>query len=291
MRDFCEICKDSFSNEDCFTRIVNGIEITICENCITKKIINGEYIELLETDYGFLNYSEDIKDYINEYGAYYRLTDSGLEKEIERMSEEYEYLEHCLIKLDEEKRKRETLKMKMLIIVDSQNDFIHGSLGSKEAQAIVPKIVEKIRTFSQHDCVFLTQDEHYKKDYLLTQEGQRLPIEHCILGTEGIKINKDILDAVTKVFHNYDIYPKNTFGTLELGYSVRNYTEIEKIESIELAGFCTDICVVTNALLLKTLLPEMKIIVDASCCAGVSPESHKAALLVMKSCQIEVINE
>ena len=167
--------------------------------------------------------------------------------------------------------------MKTLIVVDMQNDFIDGSLGTKEAVAIVPNVKKKIKEYEANgDRVIFTQDTH-DANYLCTNEGKHLPVEHCIVGTHGWEI-ADGLEV-----DNCDYVSKPTFGWKHWG----NY----RFEEIELVGLCTDICVVSNALILKAMYPEIPITVDASCCAGVTPESHKAALLTMKMCQINVIGE
>ena len=173
---------------------------------------------------------------------------------------------------------------KLLIVIDMQNDFIDGSLGTREAERIVPKVIEKIRSFSRGD-VFATQDTH-GKDYLETEEGRNLPVSHCILGTHGWKLREDVAEALEE--REAKIVEKPTFGSLKLAEEIRRIYEEEKGEvSAELIGLCTDICVISNALLLKAYLPEMKITVDASCCAGVTPELHEAALKTMASCQIK----
>lgn len=167
--------------------------------------------------------------------------------------------------------------MKTLIVVDMQNDFIDGSLGTKEAVAIVPNVKKKIKECEANgDRVIFTQDTH-DANYLCTNEGKHLPVEHCIVGTHGWEI-ADGLEV-----DNCDYVSKSTFGWKHWS----NY----RFEEIELVGLCTDICVVSNALILKAMYPEIPITVDASCCAGVTPESHKAALLTMKMCQINVIGE
>lgn len=188
--------------------------------------------------------------------------------------------------------------MKVLVIVDMQNDFIDGSLGSKEAQAIVPRVIEKIRTIDiRNTLVLLTKDTHYT-NYLKTFEGQRLPVEHCIENTDGWCINKQIASIVdhTEGLLTYSsgkiiksrVY-KNTFGSDDLrDFFVKHKEDLEEVEFV---GLCTDICVVSNVLMARQEMPDKKIVVDASCCAGVTPEKHKAALEVMKSCQIDVIGE
>ena len=168
---------------------------------------------------------------------------------------------------------------KLLIVIDMQNDFIDGSLGTPEAEAIVDAVKDKIRSYPAGD-IFATMDTH-ESDYLSTQEGRNLPVEHCIKGTDGWRIRPDIAELLTEAA----IFEKPTFGSVQMATVVK---EIEDLEEIELIGLCTDICVVSNALLLKATLPEVKISVDASCCAGVTPEKHLAALETMRSCQIEV---
>lgn len=179
--------------------------------------------------------------------------------------------------------------MKVLVVIDMQNDFIDGALGSKEAEAIVPKAAEKIRNFSGK--VFYTRDTH-QEDYLETQEGRKLPVAHCIRGTGGWELHPEI-----EKLREGEPVDKPSFGTLELGYEIQEYemerkvTADDALESITLIGLCTDICVISNAMILKAMFPEIPITVDASCCAGVTPESHKNALEAMKMCQIEVENE
>ena len=169
----------------------------------------------------------------------------------------------------------------ILIIVDMQNDFIDGALGTKEAVAIVPKVEDKIRNF--HGEVFFTRDTH-ETWYLETQEGKNLPVPHCIRGTEGWQIRKE-LDALRKT----EPIDKETFGSTDLAADLLALHEDEEIGSITLVGLCTDICVISNALLLKATLPEVPIYVDAACCAGVTPESHENALKAMEACQIKVM--
>lgn len=172
---------------------------------------------------------------------------------------------------------------KLLVVVDMQNDFISGSLGTADAVAIVPNVVKKIKSWDGE--IIATQDTHYA-DYLNTREGKHLPVEHCIVDTNGHKIHEDVFDALVYQRHVATLN-KLTFGSTALPEIIRglNY------EYIELVGLCTDICVVSNALLLKANYPEIDIAVDASCCAGVTPQSHEAALQTMKMCQIDVIGE
>ena len=170
---------------------------------------------------------------------------------------------------------------KILIVVDMQNDFIDGALGTKEAVAIVPKVEEKIRNFDGE--VFFTRDTH-KTYYLETQEGKNLPVKHCIRDTEGWQIRKE-LDALRKT----EPIDKETFGSTDLAGELVTLNEDQGIGSITLVGLCTDICVISNALLIKASLPEVPICVDATCCAGVTPESHENALKAMEACQIRII--
>jgi len=171
----------------------------------------------------------------------------------------------------------------VLVVIDMQNDFISGSLGTKEAQAIVQNAVKKIENFKGD--VFFTQDTH-PSSYLQSQEGKFLPIPHCIKNTEGWEIAAPIKKLITD-----QVYEKPTFGSLSLAEALKNLHEKASIHSITLIGLCTDICVVSNALLLKAFLPEVSIHVDAACCAGTTPENHKAALQVMKMCQIIIEDE
>ena len=171
----------------------------------------------------------------------------------------------------------------ILIVVDMQNDFIEGTLGTKEAVAIVPKVEEKIRNFDGK--VFFTRDTH-ETYYLETQEGKNLPVPHCIRGTDGWQIWKE-LDVLRKT----EPIDKETFGSTDLAGELVTINEDEEIGSITLVGLCTDICVISNAMLLKAFYPEVPISVDASACAGVTPQSHKNALEAMKMCQIDIVNE
>lgn len=171
---------------------------------------------------------------------------------------------------------------KILVVIDMQNDFIDGALGTAEAVEIVDKVVKKIRSYPA-DCIYATRDTH-GEDYLETSEGRYLPVKHCIKNTMGWEIRKEVAQAMPQA----SVIDKPTFGSEELAQKLLEESQKGGIE-IELIGLCTDICVVTNALLLKTKLPETKIKVDASCCAGVTPESHEAALLTMKMCQVEVV--
>ena len=181
--------------------------------------------------------------------------------------------------------------MKTLIVVDMQNDFIDGALGTKEAQAIVPKVIEKVNSYDPSRVIF-TRDTHYG-NYMNTQEGKKLPVPHCISGTHGWEVINELKNTDAYQFENNwhikNIIDKHSFGYHEWAESL--ILRRMFITEIELVGVCTDICVVSNALILKALFPELPITVDASCCAGVTPESHKAALETMKMCQINVIGE
>ncbi len=170
---------------------------------------------------------------------------------------------------------------RILVVIDMQNDFIDMALGTKEAEAIVPKVLEKIRSYPPED-VYATMDTH-GEDYMETQEGRYLPVPHCIRGSEGWQIRPEI----AALLEDAQIYEKPTFGSVQLAEDLKDMADGEEIE-LELAGLCTDICVVSNALLLKAYMPEVKISVDASCCAGVTPEKHLAALETLRSCQIQV---
>ena len=168
--------------------------------------------------------------------------------------------------------------MKILVVVDMQNDFIDGSLGTPEAVAIVPSVINKIRQYEDGgNLIIYTKDTHFD-DYLETREGRNLPVKHCIKGTPGHDIPADILRSHELVFE------KLTFGSVEL----ISYLKSLEFDSVELIGLCTDICVVSNALMVKAHFPEIEVSVDSSCCAGVTPETHEAALTTMKMCQINI---
>lgn len=181
--------------------------------------------------------------------------------------------------------------MKVLVVVDMQNDFVDGSLGTPEAAAVVPNVVEKIRTWD--GPVYATQDTHFA-NYLETQEGRLLPVSHCIQGTEGWQIVPPIHAALAEgaVRNESTLYvAKAAFGSRDLAELLARRHEETPIEEIVLIGLCTDICVISNALVLKAFLPEVPVAVDAACCAGVTPESHRNALTAMKMCQIKIYNE
>ena len=168
--------------------------------------------------------------------------------------------------------------MKLLIVVDMQNDFISGALGSKLAEAIVPNVVEKVKNYD--GTVIFTRDTHFA-DYMDTQEGKNLPVKHCIKDTTGWEICNELKPYANKVID------KITFSSVDLPNVIKEYGE--EIEEIELCGLCTDICVISNAMILKATFPEVKIVVDSNCCAGVTEESHQTALNAMKAVQIDVI--
>lgn len=169
-----------------------------------------------------------------------------------------------------------------LVVVDVQKDFVDGALGTKEAVGIVPNVVKKIKNFSGD--IFVTYDTHFD-NYMETSEGKKLPVPHCIKGTDGWKLNDQVQEALSD--KDYVAVEKRTFGSVALPEFIREKAGEEEF-TVELVGLCTDICVVSNALVLKANFPEMEIMVDAGCCAGVTPESHQAALTTMKMCQILV---
>ena len=169
---------------------------------------------------------------------------------------------------------------KILIVVDMQKDFVDGALGTAEAEKIVPKVCEKISNFDGE--IIVTLDTHYD-DYMNTAEGKALPVEHCIKGTAGHALDNEVQKALDG--KNYTTVEKPTFGSIELPRIIENLTLGENF-SIELLGLCTDICVVSNALILKAHFPEVPITVNSSLCAGVTPDTHNSALTTMKMCQI-----
>jgi len=170
--------------------------------------------------------------------------------------------------------------MKILVVIDMQNDFIDGALGTAEAVSIVPYVKETIKNFDGK--VLFTRDTHFE-NYMTTQEGKNLPVPHCIKGTDGWQIRPE-LDVLRKT----EAIDKLTFGSKDL---VDVLKEENDIESITFVGLCTDICVISNVMVVKAFYPEIPLIVDAKGCAGVTPESHRNALNAMKVCQVKVINE
>lgn len=172
---------------------------------------------------------------------------------------------------------------KILVVVDMQNDFVDGALGTQEAQAIVDNVVKKIESFD--GAIYVTYDTHFE-DYMETSEGKNLPVVHCVRDTDGWKLNEKVQAALSKK-EAYTEIEKITFGSIDLPFVLAEENEMDNAE-VELIGLCTDICVVSNALILKANFPDIDIIVDSSCCAGVTPEKHEAALETMRSCQIIV---
>ena len=168
---------------------------------------------------------------------------------------------------------------KILVVVDMQNDFIDGALGSAEAKEIVPYVVERVKSFDGR--VIFTRDTH-GNDYLQTQEGTKLPVPHCIRDTQGWEICPELLP------YAYEIIDKPTFGSVALADLLANLDKENKIDEIELLGLCTDICVISNAMLLKARLLDAEIVVDSRGCAGVTRQSHQNALEAMKMCQITI---
>lgn len=169
--------------------------------------------------------------------------------------------------------------MKALIVVDMQNDFIDGALGTKEAVAIVGNVKAKIAEYRKNkDTVVFTRDTH-GEDYMSTQEGKNLPVPHCIKGTKGWEISAELPTEDSLIID------KPTFGSKELA---EHLAGTDGLDEAELIGLCTDICVISNAMLIKAFMPELKVSVDGRCCAGVTPESHSNALSAMKMCQIEI---
>ena len=177
---------------------------------------------------------------------------------------------------------------RILIVVDMQTDFVDGALGTPEAVAILPAVAEKIKAYAADpDGAFLVTYDTHETDYMNTSEGKHLPVPHCIKGTEGWALHPAVTAALEGVA--YTPVEKPTFGSTELPALVAQTAAGENF-SVELIGLCTDICVVSNTLLLKAHYPEVPISVDAACCAGVTPESHRAALTTMGMCQVEVKN-
>ena len=191
--------------------------------------------------------------------------------------------------------------MKVLIVVDMQKDFVDGSLGTKEAQAIVPLVAETIKQMADKNTVCIFTKDTHDDDYMDTQEGKNLPVPHCIRGTAGHSIVNEVFEAYScKDYKDpWEVYPlaitnplrveKPTFGSIELQDVLYTMDSMEPIEEITLMGLCTGICVMSNAILAKATLPEVPVNVIEDCCACVTPESHKTALEAMKLCQINII--
>ena len=177
---------------------------------------------------------------------------------------------------------------KLLVLVDFQNDFIDGALGTPEAQAIVPKVVEKVKNWDGD--IFFTADTH-GENYMQTNEGKHLPVVHCVKDTDGWELRKEIADVVRKKIDS-GTFQKNTFFKETFAsISLMNRIYDAGYKYVEFIGLCTDICVASNAIMLKAVCPEIRICVDPTCCAGVTPESHQAALITMKMCQIDMVED
>lgn len=167
---------------------------------------------------------------------------------------------------------------KALIVVDMQNDFIDGSLGTKEAQAMLPRLLAKLAALPEDTDLIFTMDTH-GEDYLTTQEGRHLPVRHCIKPSSGWELSAQLQPYASRA---KKIIEKRTFGAKDLPEALAGY------DQVELVGLCTDICVISNAMLIKAFYPELPLTVDADCCAGVTPASHANALSAMQMCQIEI---
>jgi len=177
--------------------------------------------------------------------------------------------------------------MDVLIVVDMQNDFVSGALGTKEAVEIVPYVVGRVVDgVNRGETILFTRDTH-EEAYMETQEGRNLPVPHCIRGSEGW----EIIPQLTEYTQGRLVIDKPTFGSAVLGELLTKMNQEKAIEKITLIGLCTDICVISNAMLTKAFLPEVEIVIDAACCAGVTPASHQNALEAMKVCQIKVEND
>ena len=172
--------------------------------------------------------------------------------------------------------------MKYLVVVDMQKDFVDGSLGTDEAVKILPVVCDKIKEY-EGENIFVTLDTHYE-NYLETAEGKKLPVSHCIKGTDGWALDENIRLALDG---NGKYYEKNTFGSVKLAEDLSRL--LKDGDTVELCGLCTDICVVSNALMIKAFSPQTQIMVDEKCCAGVTPQAHQAAISTMRSCQIDIV--
>ena len=174
--------------------------------------------------------------------------------------------------------------MRVLVVVDMQKDFVSGALGTPEAVEIVPRVTERVKAgLDLRETVLFTRDTH-EPAYLDTQEGRNLPVPHCIRGSDGWKL----VPQLEPLAQGRQVLDKPTFGSTALGEALAELDREDLVETITFVGLCTDICVISNALLAKAFLPEAEIRVDARCCAGVTPESHQTALTAMKACQITV---
>lgn len=178
------------------------------------------------------------------------------------------------------------MNRKILVVVDMQNDFIDGALGTAEAQAIVPAVIARINECREAGWTLIATLDTHAEDYLNSPEGKKLPVPHCIKGTPGWQLNAGVAAALGK---DALIVEKPTFGSTQLPWLIADLTQDAEHVTIELLGLCTDICVVSNALLLKAHFPDADIAVRRSCCAGVTPATHEAALATMGCCQIDVV--
>lgn len=184
-------------------------------------------------------------------------------------------------------------RKKILVVVDMQNDFISGVLGTPEAQAIVPKVVDKIKEYKKNgNIIIATQDTHYS-NYLETHEGKKLPIKHCIINTDGWQLNKEVYDTL-RGYNNYYNISKVTFGTGLIGILLEEIFELDKAEKgeeleIEFTGLVADICVISNIICSQLRFPEAELIVDQKCTAGTTPYLKECAMIVCKSLQVNVI--
>lgn len=176
--------------------------------------------------------------------------------------------------------------MKIVVVVDVQNDFVYGSLGSLEASDAVSNIIDQLSDIDKNDIVIFTRDTH-GNHYFDTQEGRNLPVPHCVYGTEGWEVLQSVHTCVPLEQKRY--VNKPIFGSYKLIDMIAEDIETTSVDEIEIFGFCTDICVISNALMIKSAFPEVKVRVISDCCAGVTPAKHEAALEVMRSCQIEVV--
>lgn len=180
--------------------------------------------------------------------------------------------------------------MKVLVVVDMQNDFIDRALGTKEAQKIIPNVLEKIKSYNNKDSYIIATRDTHSDDYLETEEGKNLPVKHCT-DYEGWCIQNDVYNLLGLVEPvGVEIIDKPTFGSIQLAEQLKELSKYHNIESIELIGLCTDICVISNAVIAKSVLPNVPVYVDASCCAGVTPESHNRALDSMQTLQMHIEN-
>lgn len=178
------------------------------------------------------------------------------------------------------------MRQKCLIVVDMQNDFIDGSLTNETAKKIIPSIKNEIK-YGNYDHIIFTRDTH-TENYLNTPEGKHLPIVHCVKGTEGWELNMDLFEEACMVSDDISFFDKPTFGSIGLLSHIQSCGDFDEVV---FCGTCTDICVISNVLILKTLKPDLKISVIADCCAGLTPEKHESALSVMESCQINIIKK